>query len=190
MVILISQDSPSCDFLQKSVHQPPRSGLALTEGRCAIKKCLRHFSSPYPLIHEGVAFCATFLHTDHMNILQEIFADHYEEMIYTLHPRDAVVENVEKMIHCGDPSYGGAMYGCPKCGKLKFVPFRCHSRFCPTCGNKYSMERTTSMSFKLVNVTHRSPLMKTSATSSLKIVLSLTAFSMLSPVSFLICSSS
>ena len=90
-----------------------------------------------------------------MNILQEIFADHYEEMIYTLHPRDAVVENVEKMIHCGDPSYGGAMYGCPKCGKLKFVPFRCHSRFCPTCGNKYSMERTTSMSFKLVNVTHR-----------------------------------
>ena len=29
------------------------------------------------------------------------------------------------------------------------------SRFCPTCGNKYSMERTTSMSFKLVNTTHR-----------------------------------
>ena len=90
-----------------------------------------------------------------MNILQEIFADHYEEMIYTLHPRDAVIENVEKMINCGDPSYGGAMYGCPKCGKLKFVPFRCHSRFCPTCGNKYSMERTTNMSFKLLNVTHR-----------------------------------
>ena len=32
---------------------------------------------------------------------------------------------------------------------------RCHSRFCPTCGNKYSMDRTTSMSFKLVNVRHR-----------------------------------
>ena len=47
------------------------------------------------------------------------------------------------------------MYGCPHCGKLKFVPFRCHSRFCPTCGNKYSMERTTSMSFKLINVQHR-----------------------------------
>nr|WP_243126439.1 transposase zinc-binding domain-containing protein [Acetivibrio ethanolgignens] len=59
------------------------------------------------------------------------------------------------MIHCGDPSFGDAMYGCPECGKLTFVPFRCHSRFCPACGNKYAMERTTSMSFKLVNVTHR-----------------------------------
>lgn len=90
-----------------------------------------------------------------MSILQTIFKEHYEEMIYTLHPRDSVIENVEKMIHCGDSSFGGAMYGCPDCGKLKFVPFRCHSRFCPTCGNLYSMQRTTSMSFKLVNVTHR-----------------------------------
>lgn len=90
-----------------------------------------------------------------MNILQEIFADYYEEMIYTFHPRSSVIENVDKMIHCGDPSFGGALYGCSHCGNLKFVPFRCHSRFCPTCGNKYSMERTTSMSFKLLDVQHR-----------------------------------
>ena len=90
-----------------------------------------------------------------MNILQRIFTDYYEEIKYTLHPRSTEMENIDKMIHCGDPSFGGAMYGCPHCGNLKFVPFRCHSRFCPTCGNKYAMERTTSMSFKLVNVTHR-----------------------------------
>lgn len=90
-----------------------------------------------------------------MNILQKIFTDHYEEMIYILHPRPSVIENVDKMINCGDPSFGGAMYGCPKCGKLKFVPFRCHSRFCPTCGNKYSLERATSMSFKLLHASHR-----------------------------------
>lgn len=90
-----------------------------------------------------------------MNILQRIFTDHYEEMIYTLHPRTSVIENVDKMINCGNPAFGGAMYGCPRCGKLKFVPFRCHSRFCPTCGNLYAMQRTTSMSFKLVNVSHR-----------------------------------
>ena len=90
-----------------------------------------------------------------MNVLQQIFTDYYEEIEYILHPRKTEMENIDKMIHCGDPSFGGTMYGCPHCGKLKFVPFRCHSRFCPTCGNKYTMDRTTSMSFKLVNVTHR-----------------------------------
>ena len=90
-----------------------------------------------------------------MNILQKIFKDHYEEMLYILHPRHSVIENVDKMINCGDPAFGGAMYGCSKCGNLKFNPFRCHSRFCPTCGNMYSINRTTSMSFKIVNVQHR-----------------------------------
>ena len=89
------------------------------------------------------------------NILQDIFKDYYEEMIYTLHPRQSVIENVDRMINCGDPAFGGAMYGCSSCGTLKFVPFRCHSRFCPTCGTKYSIDRTTSMSFKIINVQHR-----------------------------------
>ena len=52
-----------------------------------------------------------------MSILQDIFGDHYEEMIYTLHPRQSVIENVDKM-------------------------------------NLYAMQRTTSMSFKLVNAPH------------------------------------
>ena len=90
-----------------------------------------------------------------MNILQKIFTDHYEEIKYTLHPRDTEMENIDKMINCGDPAFGGAMYGCPDCGEFKFVPFRCHSRFCPSCGTKYAMERTTKMSFKLINVQHR-----------------------------------
>ena len=90
-----------------------------------------------------------------MNVLQKIFTDHYEEMLYILHPRDVVIENVEKMIHCGDPSFGGALYGCPLCGELKFVPFRCHSKFCPTCGNRYCIDRSTKMAFKLIRCTHR-----------------------------------
>ena len=90
-----------------------------------------------------------------MNILQRIFTDYYEVIKYTLHPRKTEMENIDKMINCGDPSFGGAMYICAHCKNWKFVPFRCHSRFCPTCGNKYAMERTTSMSFKLINVKHR-----------------------------------
>ena len=31
-----------------------------------------------------------------MNILQKIFADHFEEMLYIQHPRDSVIENVRK----------------------------------------------------------------------------------------------
>ena len=45
-----------------------------------------------------------------MNILQEIFKDNYEQMIYELHPRQSVIENVDRMINCGDPSYGGVIY--------------------------------------------------------------------------------
>ena len=91
----------------------------------------------------------------HKNILQLIFTDYYEHIIYELHPRPAVIDNISKMIHCGDPSHGGAMYGCPHCGNLKFVPFRCHSRFCPSCGNKYNQVRSFHMSCKLVSCVHR-----------------------------------
>ncbi len=57
-----------------------------------------------------------------MNILQKIFTNHYEEMKYILHPRPSVLENVDKMINYGDPSYGGAMYGCPTVRNLSFFP--------------------------------------------------------------------
>jgi len=90
-----------------------------------------------------------------MNILQHIFIDHYEEIKYVIHPRPVVMDNIDRMINCGDPSFGGAMYACPDCGHLKFVPFRCKSRFCPTCGVKYAQERSSSMSFKLVKCSHR-----------------------------------
>ena len=90
-----------------------------------------------------------------MNILQSIFTDYYKHIIYELHPRPAVIENVNKMIHCGDSSHGGAMYGCLHCGNLKFVPFRCKSRFCPSCGNKYNQLRSFHMSCKLVSCVHR-----------------------------------
>ena len=62
-----------------------------------------------------------------MNILQRIFTDYYEEMLYILHLRKFVIENVNKMLNCNDPSFGGAILFCPDCGNLKFIPFRCHS---------------------------------------------------------------
>lgn len=90
-----------------------------------------------------------------MNILQTIVADYFEQIIYELHPRSSVIENVTRMIDCGDPSKGGAMFGCPLCGELKFVPFRCKSRFCPSCGNKYNQVRSFHMASKLISCVHR-----------------------------------
>ena len=54
-----------------------------------------------------------------MNILQQIFIDYYEEILYRLHPRASVMENIDKMLNCGDPAFGGALFECPKCGKFK-----------------------------------------------------------------------
>lgn len=89
------------------------------------------------------------------NVLQDIFSDYYEHILYELHPRRSVIENIDRMISCGDHSQGGAMYGCPCCGNLKFVPFRCKSRFCPSCGNRYNQQRSLNMSFKLISCAHR-----------------------------------
>ena len=90
-----------------------------------------------------------------MNVIQKMLRDYYEIIEYDIKPRPVVMENIDKVINCGDPSYGGTMYGCPHCGNLKFVPFHCHSKFCPSCGAKYSNDRSTAMSFKLIQCTHR-----------------------------------
>jgi len=90
-----------------------------------------------------------------MNILQEIFTDYYEEIKYSLNPRPVVMENIDRMLSCGDPSFGGAMYMCSHCGNMKFVTFSCKSRFCPSCGVRYCQERSASMAFKLIRCTHR-----------------------------------
>ena len=121
------------------------------------RKVTLSLSTPLPLTHEGLGlfFFHVFLHNSLMNILQEIFTDYYEHILYEPHMRPSVIENVSKMIHCGDPDYGGAFFGCPHCGELKFVAFRCKSRFCPTCGNKYNQMRSLNMSFKLISCTHR-----------------------------------
>ena len=89
------------------------------------------------------------------NILQTIFSDHFEYIQYVIRPDKNVLDNINRMILCHDPSYGGAFFGCPHCGNLKFVPFSCKSRFCPSCGNIYNQKRAFRMSCKLVSCIHR-----------------------------------
>ena len=81
------------------------------------------------------------------NILQNIFIDYYEHILYELHPRQTEIENISKMIHCGDPSYGGAFFACPDCGisveEMEPRSFSFNNPFgaCPECfGLGYKME--------------------------------------------------
>lgn len=88
--------------------------------------------------------------------IKQIFKDNWQSFLFA-NPniRNVVCEEVDKMLYCGDMSKGFAVYGCEHCGKFKVVPFRCKSRFCNTCGTKYSADRADSMSLKMVNSIHR-----------------------------------
>lgn len=88
--------------------------------------------------------------------IKDIFADHWGAFLKEGYPiRPAVLKNVEKIILCGDPSMGHALYHCEHCGKFKHVYFTCKSRFCNSCGAKYTQDRASSISSKLINCSHR-----------------------------------
>lgn len=88
--------------------------------------------------------------------IQEILSDHWDSFVPS-HPniRSVVIKEVTRVIGCGDPNNGCAFYVCPDCGAYKFVPFRCHSRFCNTCGTAYQADRAASISRKLIHCNHR-----------------------------------
>lgn len=71
-----------------------------------------------------------------MSIIKQIFTDHFNDVVDSgISIRPAVFDN--------------------HCGKFKMVPFSCKSRFCNSCGNMYSMKRSSAMSFKLIRTSHR-----------------------------------
>jgi hypothetical protein len=87
---------------------------------------------------------------------KHIFSDHWEHFLSLGYPiRPAVISNVNKILMCGEPSMGHAIYFCEHCGKVKHVFFTCKSRFCTSCGSKYTQDRADSISSKLINCTHR-----------------------------------
>gem|GEM_PF-2441649 len=119
------------------------------------KKASADASTPNPQSW-GLSFSGVLQYNVSMNILQRIFKEHFDSVKSSgITIRDTVIENVRKMIRCGDIKYGYILYGCEHCGRTKAVPFRCKSRFCPTCGNLYCRRRSTAMSYKLINCRHR-----------------------------------
>lgn len=88
--------------------------------------------------------------------IKEILSDHWDNFLalgYYLRP--AITKNVQEVIHCGAPPFGHALYSCSECGNIKYVPFRCKSGFCNTCGATYVAQRAKNNSCKLVSCSHR-----------------------------------
>lgn len=72
---------------------------------------------------------------------KEIFRTHWESFKETFSRfRDSRYnEAVEKMLGCGDPGNGYAIYVCSRCGgDHKKVPFSCKSCFCLSCAKVYT----------------------------------------------------
>jgi hypothetical protein len=68
--------------------------------------------------------------------------------------RQVVIDEIRKVIDCGNSEKGGTLLMCPCCGGTKFVPFTCKSRFCPSCGNLYNMQRLVGEATVLLDVSH------------------------------------
>ena len=88
--------------------------------------------------------------------IKRILKDHWDSFLEeTPNVRSVVIDEVDRVLSCGDPKMGFALYKCPRCESVRFVPFRCHSRFCSTCGTAYQDNRAASIEEKLINCRHR-----------------------------------
>ena len=90
--------------------------------------------------------------------IKQIFQDNWDNFVLDntdITIRPVVFEEVDKIINCGNPDFGYALYVCNHCGKFLKVPFRCKSRFCNTCGVKYAQDRALSMAKKSIRCKHR-----------------------------------
>lgn len=69
--------------------------------------------------------------------------------------RDVVFQEVEKVLSCRTPDLGGAVWECPNCGYSTYHFFTCKSRFCSTCGAKYSNQRVDKAMSVMYHTKHR-----------------------------------
>lgn len=81
----------------------------------------------------------------HKNVFKQIFIDGWEAFKQR-HPRyEAVDEVVQKMLGCGDPANGHAIYVCPDCQAQRVVAFSCKSQFCLSCAKVYGQQWVTTV---------------------------------------------
>lgn len=90
--------------------------------------------------------------------IKDIFSDNWDKFRKDnpeLKLRPVVIEEVDKMINCVSFYNGYSVYTCDNCSNYLYVPFTCKSRFCTSCGSKYTLDRAETISAKCINCLHR-----------------------------------
>lgn len=89
--------------------------------------------------------------------LNNIFSDNHNWDVYKYKHRgelrDVEIEEVEKMLTCGEKGY--RMYHCPRCGEVKTIVFGCNSRVCTHCGKKFTDKWAEKIARQTFDVKHR-----------------------------------
>lgn len=87
-------------------------------------------------------------------ILEENWGEFYNNHKQLIRP--VVVENVQKVISCGDKNIlGYNTYVCPDCREKVFVAHTCKSRFCNSCGKVKNDEWVEKAQTRLFNIPHK-----------------------------------
>ena len=69
--------------------------------------------------------------------------------------RKIVLDEIDKVNNCRTPKLGGSVWECTECGYSTFHFFTCKSRFCSTCGSKYSNQRVNNAMSIMYHTNHR-----------------------------------
>ena len=92
--------------------------------------------------------------------IRNIFRDNWEGFVEKQKQkgktiRSSILDNVDKMIHCKDFTYGYLHFDCPNCNNIHWQGLSCHSRFCASCGKKYRDQRANEIAATTLAGPHR-----------------------------------
>ncbi len=74
------------------------------------------------------------------NVFKQIFEDGWADFKRKYPRYQAIDSVVQKMLGCGDPANGYAVFLCPECLDEHRVAFSCKSQFCLSCAKVYGQE--------------------------------------------------
>lgn len=83
------------------------------------------------------------------------YLDYLDKLDQSGRARPIVLETVQKSLLCNTIYLGYDIFTCPVCNNESLFAHKCHTRFCPSCGAKYSEQLAAKVSSFVLDVFHR-----------------------------------